>query len=128
MMPCFHLSRFFLIIIITVIMHLNFVFSYVQYIFIIKHSFSFLAYMFLWMGDLKQQSLGSAIQMFCPSVGVIQCCDVEDATETQERDFFLHPHHTSSSHSSPHPLSPAFCQYLKLASLKNPLPHQLTLF
>lgn len=49
--------------------------------------------------------------MFCPAVGVIQCCDAERATGAQEREFSLHPDQASSSHSSVHPLSPAFCLF-----------------
>lgn len=49
--------------------------------------------------------------MFCPDVGVIQRCDAEEASEAQERKFSLHPDQRSSSHSSVHPLSPAFCLY-----------------
>lgn len=53
--------------------------------------------------------VGSVFQMFCPAVGVIQCCDADDATEAQESEFSLRPPQSCSSHSSLLLLTPAFC-------------------
>lgn len=105
---------------------LGWCFAFMHFVFLYFEAFYdyflllvYLIFAFLWMSDLKYWNLGSVIQMFCPAVGVIQCCDAEDATEAQETEFFpLHPHQSSSSHSSPHPLSPAFCPSLELNSLK----------
>lgn len=54
--------------------------------------FLLLIFLFIWNDDLTKWSLDSVFQMFCPFVGVIQCCDAKDATEAQKSKFSLHPH------------------------------------